>query len=321
MRTNTLLLGLALALATVPAQAQGHGSGGGHHGGGGHGRNGGRRSIAYHGSGGYSGWGGYPGWRGSYGWGAHHLGVSPYWGYGLALGWGWGSGWWYGPGDYYLAGAMDPVRVPAAVDTDVEPEEALVYLNGVLIGTADDFDGHPDLLYLEPGRYSLAFRLGGYRSEELELDVRGGRVPVDLRLAPDASQAPAAWNHRPRGLPAQRSFGPTFGHAGAGAGRSEDSVLPPAKGHLDEHEQRTSTERSDSALELRVTPPHAVVYLDGQFAGTATELTRLQRGVGVPPGSHRIEVMAPGFRPQTLDVSLAAGERRELVVALDAGPR
>lgn len=269
---------------------------------------------------GYYGWSGYHGWRGSCGWGGHYLGVSPYWRYGLGLGWGWGFVWCHGPG-YFMAGVTGPLLGVAAVDTDVEPEHALVYLNGVLIGTADDFDGHPNYLHLEPGRYSLGFRLAGYRSDELDLDVSGGRIPVDLRLAPDPSRAPAPWYERPRGLPTRRFFGPTFGQLGAKTGRSEDVVLPQGKAHLDKHEYHTLTGRSDSALDLRATPPHAAVYLDGQSAGTATELARLQRSVGIPPGSHRIEVMAPEFQPRALDVPAAAGQRRELVVELDAGPR
>ena len=36
-----------------------------------------------------------------------------------------------------------------------DPEEALLYLDGRFIGSADDFDGHPDYLYLEPGVYEL----------------------------------------------------------------------------------------------------------------------------------------------------------------------
>ena len=39
----------------------------------------------------------------------------------------------------------------AVVKTDVSPEEAQVFLDGKYIGTADDFDGMPDYLYLGAG--------------------------------------------------------------------------------------------------------------------------------------------------------------------------
>ncbi|MCP4661949.1 MAG: hypothetical protein GY856_41630, partial [bacterium] len=44
-----------------------------------------------------------------------------------------------------------------ALDLDIDPEEAQIYLDGELIGTADNFDGFPEFLWLEEGTYDLVF--------------------------------------------------------------------------------------------------------------------------------------------------------------------
>ena len=59
-----------------------------------------------------------------------------------------------------------------------------MYLDGKYIGTADDFDGWPDKLYLRPGHYRLEFRLSGYEPKVLDVDARAGQqLKVDDKLA------------------------------------------------------------------------------------------------------------------------------------------
>jgi len=110
----------------------------------------------------------------------------PYWG------WGWpyyGYG-YYGPYEGYRYAASSW----GAVKTDVSPEEARVYLDGQYIGTADDFDGWPDKLYLRPGRYKLEFRLNGFEPLILNVHARAGAtLEVDnkmRKLTSRVSQAP-----------------------------------------------------------------------------------------------------------------------------------
>lgn len=162
------LLGIAallvLALPAASALAAPRGS---FHGGGGFrgGRHGGGRVIIYGGGfiNPYWGWYGYPGY------------YSGYYGYGRPYGYGYGSG--YGSG--YGADSNW-----GAVKTDVSPEEARVYLDGKYIGTADDFDGWPDKLYLRPGHYRLEFRLNGYQPLSIDVDSQPGReLKVDNKLA------------------------------------------------------------------------------------------------------------------------------------------
>ncbi|MDQ5871032.1 MAG: PEGA domain-containing protein, partial [Acidobacteriota bacterium] len=114
-----------------------------------------------------------------------------------SFGWGWGWGWGYSPYGYYggyyggyypYGGHYGYGRAPsgnwALVDTDVSPESARVYLDGQYVGTADDFDGYPDYLYLRTGRYRLEFRLEGYETRTIDADARPGvKLEVGDRLA------------------------------------------------------------------------------------------------------------------------------------------
>jgi len=145
----------ALMLPALPAQA--HGFHGGFHGG--HG------TVIVGG-----GWGWGWGWGGWWGY--------PYYGYGYPAAYGYGGG--YGPPFF------------ARVKTDVDPEEAWLYLDGRLIGTADDFDGFPDYLYLKRGHYKLEFRLDGYETKTVEIDARPGMTAkIDSKMA----KIPGAKHH------------------------------------------------------------------------------------------------------------------------------
>jgi PEGA domain len=147
-----VLFAAALLLPAVPAQAHGF------HGGHGHG------VVVVGGGWGWGGWG--------WGYGYPYYGY-PYYGYPAAYGYG-------GP------------PVFARVKTDVDPEEAWLYLDGRLIGTADDFDGYPDYLYLKRGHYRLEFRLDGYETKTVEIDARPGMTAkIDSKMA----KTPGAKHH------------------------------------------------------------------------------------------------------------------------------
>jgi hypothetical protein len=207
------------------------------------------------------------------------------------------------------------------VDTDVEPEHARVVLNGELIGTADDFDGYPDYLYLEPGHYTVELRLQGYKSETVEIDASPGRyVPIKLKLERIPGEKAAPWYDRPKGLPIGRVFGPaqTAQQGAAGTAGPDTSLRPELNPPPGPAAARPAAERW-SALELRVSPANAAIYVDGSLVGTAQELGRLERGLAVKPGRHRIEVLAPGYASKTVEVDLQEGQRQQVVVELAEG--
>jgi len=258
---------------------------------------------------------------------AHHGHVS--------VGVGWGGGWygpgywggWYGPGWWgYGPGAYAPAAYGAVpldvgvVDTDISPEHARVYLNGDLIGTADDIDGYPSYLFLKPGRYTLEFKLQGYAPESLSLEVAEGRFfPLDMKLARVPSEKPAPWYDRPKEEPVGRVFGPAQPEQPAPASGPDPRLRPELR--LESEGDSRPAARLGAALDLKVTPALASVYLDGEFVGTAGELARLERGLAVTPGSHSVEAMAPGHEPRAVSVDVAEGELKQVVVELEARAR
>ncbi len=71
-----------------------------------------------------------------------------------------------------------------------------------------------------------------------------------------------------------------------------------------------------TALVLRTSPPGASVYLDDALIGTTDPLTGRLRLPAVAPGRHRLRVASPGRADALREFELAAGETRELEIAL-----
>ena len=338
-----------MAPSSRPAQARpSHGSprGGGHHGGGWN--NGGRYGGGHHGRhGGGRYW--YPGY-GRWGWG------------GWGLGWGWGGYWGYGGypgwyGGYYGGPGYAPygyvTYAPGAwgvVDTDVSPDEAQVFLDGRLIGTADDFDGFPDYLYLKPGKYTLEFRLEGFETQSIAVDARPG-VKIDvgnkLKKIPGAKQYGSYnppqpeggvrrfWGKEKDGSPGSVDVdtdesgysdwrdrdsrpdeappidAPEPGPDSPSRPADQDSPQPPRA-------SRPGAATSDRGrIVFRIEPGDAAVYVDDRFAGTAEELSSLSRGLQVPAGTHRVVVSRPGYGSESLQVEVTAGESETVELRLD----
>ncbi len=70
-----------------------------------------------------------------------------------------------------------------AVDCDVSPEDARVYVDGRERGEADDFDGFPGYLKLRPGRHRIEFRAPGRRTLIYKVDIhRGWLFDIDEEM-------------------------------------------------------------------------------------------------------------------------------------------
>ena len=116
---------------------------------------------------------------------------------GVGFGFGYWPGYYYSPyyapyGGYYRPyGYGERGGRWSVIDTDISPEESRVYLDGKYIGTADDFDGNPDFLYLQPGRYRVEFRLEGYETQSVDVNARTGQyldLTNELKKTPGARQ-------------------------------------------------------------------------------------------------------------------------------------
>jgi hypothetical protein len=59
---------------------------------------------------------------------------------------------------------------------------------------------------------------------------------------------------------------------------------------------------------LDITPSDADVWVDGQYAGKVQDFDGTTQPLTLTPGTHRIQVSAPGYEPMTVDVGIQAGQ-------------
>jgi hypothetical protein len=231
------------------------------------------------------------------------------WGYGN---WGWGGYWgpWGGWGGYTVVYPMAG-RDHGALDLDVTPERAQVYVNGQLAGEADDFDGFPDFLWLENGTYDIAIYHPGFQTIARQITIYGGQViDVGDRMTPGQETLPEdlvskSTVNRDERIRRDRE--------------TEEEV------EAGEREWRRQQAEESDELDARgepgraivhVTPGDASIYLDGRFLGTGHELSRLRSGLIVDPGEHRLEAVRPGHESMNRSFEVDPGEEIELVLEL-----
>jgi len=295
-----------------------------------------------YGRGHYPGWGGYSHYRPAY-WGSYGFYpwyVSTWWWWGSPY-WGWG---WYGwPGAYgYVADGVGVASASryAAVKTDITPEEAEVWLEGRYIGTADDFDGYPDYLYLAPGKYHMEFQLTGHEPLAIDLDVsRGELTRIDKALVRKPGTSKFLDFQESKGMPLGRVFG-AGGKTPSELGlprvgekydvREESGGLPGAGGEADAPRARgpESVDRMPMSevpppragrarLRFSVTPEDAAIYVDDRYVGAGEELNASPRGLLTDPGKHSVTVVRPGFKTKTVEVEGREGKPVDVVVDLE----
>lgn len=268
--------------------------------------------------------------------GGHHATIAwgyPYWPYGI-----WGWGWpWYPWGYYGHYGPYSPVEYyPArlrpsmgALDLDLRPEEAAVFLNGQPIGIADNFDGWPRFLWLEEGTYDLVFYHEGFETIARQYTiypgvvvdvedrmVRGEATPPEELIAQAAARREAQREEARNGEDGERRAGTDWrDRVRRERGRvPADADRPPADG---EGARGLYDARAEPVrLILDVVPRDAAVYVDGRFLGSAEELSGDDAGVVLDPGEHEVEIVRPGYATRKETVRAEAGEEIELAIEL-----
>jgi hypothetical protein len=57
-----------------------------------------------------------------------------------------------------------------------------------------------------------------------------------------------------------------------------------------------------------ITPPNALIYVDGQYVGAVQDFTASTQPLSLAPGRHHVELQADGFIPMGFDVDIVAGQ-------------
>jgi len=210
------------------------------------------------------------------------------------------------------------------VSTDIQPEEAEVWLDGSYIGTADDFDGNPDYLYLRPGAYKLEFRLANYELLALDVSVAKGEFlnfGKTLKLEPGKS-ALDAFPPPSKGMPYGRYFGADGKQVSAAEGGYGDDDAE-ALGIDDQRDRQAQPRRSAIAgvdrgrLRFSVAPEDAAIYVDDRYVGIGEELNGSPRGVIVGAGVRSVTVTRPGYKSKTVEIEARVGQPVDVVVDLE----
>jgi hypothetical protein len=166
----------------------------------------------------------------------------------------------------------------------VQPDDAYVLLDGIVVGQARDFSpaSRRPLDLPSPGVHTVVLRRAGMADRTFRVDARADGPAVT----------------------------PLVGR-----------LLPVAAGETPLHE--LETHRVGKAIGLRVTPATARVLVDGRDVGAAGDFGggRMGRGswLELPPGMHRVSLVAPGHRRVDLGVDVTSGaleERKRIQVAL-----
>jgi len=232
---------------------------------------------------GYPGWGGgyYPGWGGWYGYYPPYYYSSwaywwPYAGYGYPGYWGgpWGAGAVY----TYVQSDRGSIRVL------VDPPDARVYVDGYYAGVVDDFDGLFQRLHVAPGRHEIEVKLAGYKTYRVRVYVgSGSTIKLDHEL--------------------EEGTGEDF----------EDMAgdVPDREVRYDRPEATAENAPPLAGeLRLRVDPDDASVYVDGAFSGTGRDVSAMS----LPPGTHQVEVVRPGFRTEQREVEVRPRDVTEVTI-------
>jgi hypothetical protein len=212
----------------------------------------------------------------------------------------------------------------SVVVTDIRPKDGLVFIDGRFAGRSRYFNGTKGFLYLEPGTYRVELRMEGYRAEAFTIAARPScRFEIRHRMERARGSTPEAPGADVgKGVPEQWIWAPlepvVTATPPAGRVGAADPALRPDLGQGSS--MASQPELARGALQLRVKPSTAEVYLDGSFLATARELDLMVSPLAVPVGRHVLELRAPGFMGRTEAISVAAGAVVELDIVLQRGP-
>ena len=242
-------------------------------------------------------------------------------------------------GDYQLLAEKDgykPLETALKVADDTDKAEfTLEKLPGKLKvsstpAAAISVDGQPvgsiqqDVLELSAGKHRLTFTAARHQPQDVEVDIEGLGKTQELKVELKPGWAPVTVSSRPSGAEvriAGQVQGSTPGTLELGAGAAElEFRLPGYKARrlpilVVANQPQTLPEvlleSADATVQLSSTPAGASVTVDGAFRGrTPLSLTV------TPDSAHQLVLSRDGHENAAATVTLAAEERKTLVLSL-----
>lgn len=170
----------------------------------------------------------------------------------------------------------------SAIDVNIQPDHAEISLDGVVMGLADDYDGFPQFMVVDPGTHTVRARCDGYQNYEVTIRVGPGeQINLNKRMDP-------------------------------GESGNEVQEMP-----LESDPQPAElTEPSYIRLVLTVNDPQASVYVDGAFVGTGKELSMLHSPLLLESDAVQLVVVTADDRQQ-FDIQELKRKAVDGVIRLD----
>lgn len=230
--------------------------------------------------------------------------------------------WPYPPAGYppYPGYAYYPVA--GEVRAEIKPNNAKVLVNGDYAGVVDDYDGWWQRLRMAPGKWRIVFRAPGYTPYVVDMRiVPGGEYHIKYQMTP-GNDTLADEQMKPQRDPHDEQYGNNRDqdrNYGQNNQPNRDQGPDQDRGYQrDENYGRQENERGGNTqtLYLQVEPADATIYIDGNYYGTAAE-GPAEMKVLLPRGSHKIEIVRPGYRAYSNTVELGPGSDDHLNVTLE----
>lgn len=169
----------------------------------------------------------------------------------------------------------------------VDPDDAMILVDGRLIGEAYEFSMPESALRLAGRRHEIIIKRDGYYEELVNLrDYNSSRITVRRRLRPLDSRA--EMRELAEVAPAEQPVARTV----------EPKPLPEEDALQPQPDPAESEVVTTSAVDvsLNVQPAEAAIYLESRFWGIAPQSGKIDT-LRLMPGKYTIEVAKPGYAP------------------------
>ncbi len=225
---------------------------------------------------------------------------------------------YYSPYRYGYRHSYLSLRDIGALDLNVRPKKASVYVDGQLVGKVGRFDGFPGYLWLDEGEHQIVLHLEGFETVAKVVEVREGTL-TDIRLEMRSGSATPAEEFF-EVVERKKSRSRVSSPAGPEDREGPSSYSAPEGESVRARPQRDALDARTrfARMQVEITPDDAAVYLDGRLLGSVSELERLHSGILVDEGTHLLSVVRPGFEDSEVEFEAIAGEEVALKIDLQS---
>ncbi len=175
----------------------------------------------------------------------------------------------------------------SAYDVNIRPKDADIFLDGLYVGKADDFDGSPKFLVVKPGTHTITAKRDGYKTYTVRVPIEPGeQINLNKHLEP----APVyAKNNNNRSL--------------NNNSRENNKIA-----------EKTRSKITSVTVRFNVKDPNAKVYFDDTFVGTIREIKRLHKPLLVETTVQYIYIESKGARIQFSLPDLIQRQGKHIVI-------